>query len=528
MRGVVCLYVLVFLQIIVILFLIFKLSTYKHELKATKEKLKAEEMHKKDKKVLESIIEETLDGYWDWDIENDREYLSPSFKKMFGYEKHELNERSKAWHPLVFDEDLKKVLYCFNLHFDSQGKIPFKVEVRYRHKQGHTVWVLCSGRVIEWDKEMKPLRMVGCHVNITEMKMLDIEKNEKQRKIEYLSYHDQLTGLYNRGYFEEELMNLDKDENLPISVIVADLNGLKITNDAFGHVLGDELIKKAAEVLTEGCSQVTNYTVSRVGGDEFTMLLPKTSLKEVKKIINKIEAIMNNTKVGQVRLSISLGYETKADKNDKLDGVLKRAEDYMYKRKFKDSEDIKKQLVHSLLSGLEERKDDIQEHLKRVAYKYENLHEVYALNSEEQKMLRLASMFHDLGIVSVDEKIINKPSKLSIEEWVQIKRHPEIGYRILNTISEFSEIANIVLAHHERWDGKGYPKGLKGTEIPYMSRILAVVDAYDAMTTPRVYKRTLAEKEAVLELKRSAGTQFDEEIAQVFVEKVLNKSWVEV
>ncbi len=134
-------------------------------------------------------------------------------------------------------------------------------------------------------------------------------------------------------------------------------------------------------------------------------------------------------------------------------------------------------------------------------------------------------MLHDIGKIAIDEKILNKPGRLSIEEWNEIKRHPEIGYRILSSVNDMAELAEFVLAHHERWDGKGYPKGLKGEEIPLQARIIMVADSYDAMTSERTYRKPLTEEAGMEELRENAGTQFDPEIVRVFIEKVMQKTF---
>jgi len=132
-------------------------------------------------------------------------------------------------------------------------------------------------------------------------------------------------------------------------------------------------------------------------------------------------------------------------------------------------------------------------------------------------------MLHDIGKIGIDDKILNKPGKLTEEEWAIMKRHPEIGYRIARASHKLARIADYILTHHERWDGAGYPKGLKGEDIPLLSRILAVADAYDAMTEDRVYRKAMSKEQAVEEIRRNAGTQFDPLIANIFIETILEE-----
>jgi len=149
--------------------------------------------------------------------------------------------------------------------------------------------------------------------------------------------------------------------------------------------------------------------------------------------------------------------------------------------------------------------------------------EALGMTEYENEELKSVGLLHDIGKITIDENVLNKPGKLTDDEWNEIKRHPEIGYRILNTVNDMSDMASYVLYHHERWDGKGYPKGLKGDEIPFVSRIINIVDSYDAMTSERSYQKALSKEVAIEELKKNAGTQFDAELVSVFIEKVLGK-----
>lgn len=148
--------------------------------------------------------------------------------------------------------------------------------------------------------------------------------------------------------------------------------------------------------------------------------------------------------------------------------------------------------------------------------------EALCLLDGEVQELKNVGLLHDIGKIAIDENILNKPEKLSFDEWEEVKRHPEIGYRILSTANGMAEIAEYVLAHHERWDGLGYPKGLKGEELPLQPRIIAIADAYDAMTSSRSYRDALSNKVAIEELKKNAGTQFDPVLVELFIQKVIN------
>lgn len=348
------------------------------------------------------------------------------------------------------------------------------------------------------------------------------DRKKMEDKLEYLSYHDQLTGLYNRRFFEEELIKIDIEQNLPLTVAVADVNGLKLVNDSFGHAIGDELLKKVAKVMKDGFRK--NDIIARFAGDEFVVLLPNTNINETEQIIKNIKELALKEKEGTVDISISFGHETKNSSEEDIKEVLKKAEDYMYKKKLFEGPSMRGKTIKTIISTLHEKNKREEQHSHRVSVLCESMGKVLELPEDEIKELKTVGLLHDIGKIVIEENLLNKPEKLTDEEWEQIKRHPEIGYRILSTVNEFSEMAEYVLAHHERVDGGGYPKGLKGEQIPIQSRIIAIADTYDAMVSQRSYRNALLEEVAIKELKLNAGSQFDAELTRIFIEKVLNKA----
>ncbi|MDW7668911.1 MAG: HD-GYP domain-containing protein, partial [Bacillota bacterium] len=341
------------------------------------------------------------------------------------------------------------------------------------------------------------------------------QRKERQDKIEYLSFYDQLTGLYNRRFFEVELERLDSDRNLPISLIMADVNGLKLINDAFGHKYGDELLIKAAKALQEVCRQ--EDIISRVGGDEFVILLPKTDRETAKEIVNRIAKNIKDIKIKDLNMSIALGYGTKEKEIQSLEEIYTEAENRMYKNKLFRSSNIKGNMVSTILNTIYHSNPREKIHSTSVSKLSEHMADALGLNEEMKTDLKVAGLLHDIGKVAVDKSILNKIQKLTSKEWEEIKNHSDIGYRILSSVNNLSPIAEYVLHHHERWDGDGYPKGLRGEEIPYISRIVAVCNAYDAMTREEPYREPMTKKEAIKELRANSGTQFDPEVVKVFI-----------
>ena len=340
------------------------------------------------------------------------------------------------------------------------------------------------------------------------------------KEIKELSHTDQLTGLYNRRFFEEELKRLDTLRNLPLSLIMVDVNGLKLTNDAFGHEAGDQLLQKVAQVLKEECR--ADDIIARIGGDEFVILLPKTDHLQVATLGERLIGATGKKEIKNLPVSASFGWDTKNSQKEDIETVFKRAEDYMYSKKAYKKDSQRQHSLQIILDTLFTKESREREHARRVSEFSVAIGVALGLSEAEVKELKIAGQYHDIGKIALQEDILNKKGKLSDKERKEIKRHPELSYNILSSVNEFGPIAEIVLYHHERWDGKGYPSGLQGEEIPLQSRIIMVADAFDAMTEKRPYRRALNKEEAVLQLKKGAWKQFDGNITEAFINKVLS------
>jgi diguanylate cyclase (GGDEF)-like protein len=347
------------------------------------------------------------------------------------------------------------------------------------------------------------------------------DKIKSEEKIKYASYHDSLTDLYNRSYLENKIQNLNQENRFPVALIMADLNGLKLVNDTYGHNEGDKLLKKMAAILKDSCRD--SDLIARWGGDEFVILLPETDSEAVKKIIERINKKIADTFLefedgSRLPLSAALGFGVKKHYFEDVFEILDEAESKMYKNKLTESRSIKSNILNTLLKTLSEKSQETSSHSERMAELATKLAEKIGLTKSEINKLTLIAKLHDIGKTVVPEKILNKKDKLTEAEWKEIRTHPAVGHRVLNATEEFSHISEEVLSHHERWDGSGYPRGLKEEEIPLLARIIAIVDAYDVMTEEQVYKEAISKAEALKEIEAEAGSQFDPKLAADFIE----------
>lgn len=350
--------------------------------------------------------------------------------------------------------------------------------------------------------------------------ILDISK-EKQiaEELEYLSFHDKLTGVYNRRFFEEELRRLDVNRNMPITVIMADVDGLKITNDTFGHQAGDQLLVKVSNAFKRASRG--DDIIARVGGDEFILLLPNTDEEMGEDIIDRIKAEIGQETIYNLAISVSIGSSTKYRVEEEFANIIKLSENEMYKNKLLESQDVRNKAIEMALISLHLMNSKEADHSRSVGELAKKLAEKLNYRDLTFEEVGKLGLIHDLGKIAIDKKILLKDSPLTIEEREILEKHPEAGYHMLNSVDEMREIAKVVLHHHERWDGKGYPKGLKGEEIPFASRILSVCETYDYLTRDMPNKKAWSKEDTIQEMKKNRGSQFDPYILDVFLEKVI-------
>lgn len=385
-------------------------------------------------------------------------------------------------------------------------------EVQSICKDGTTKWVETSVKIRT--NSHNEIEVVFVSHSIEERKRIEQE-------ILYASYHDQLTGLYNRAFYEQELERIDVKENYPIALIMADINGLKLVNDAFGHLIGDELLKKTADVLKKICKN--SEIIARSGGDEFVILLTEANESYAKELVDKIYLAISDVSSEKNLLSVSVGYSMKTDMNEKIYDFFARTEDDLYRHKISESLSMRSNTINLIMESLYAKNKREKEHSDRVGNICAALATAMSFTRDEINQLRTSGKMHDIGKIGITDSILNKIGVLSAQEFDEMKKHSEIGYRILSSVNEFASFAPAVLEHHERWNGTGYPKGLKGEEISLAARIIAIADSFDAMTSERTYKNAMSTEDAIDEIENKAGILYDPILARLFIEKVAQK-----
>ncbi len=350
--------------------------------------------------------------------------------------------------------------------------------------------------------------VVGLARNITNQKNLE-------DRLRYLSYNDALTGIYNRTYFEEKIRELNNEQHLPLGIIMGDVNGLKLVNDSLGHLEGDKLLKSIAGVLNKACGD--KGFVFRWGGDEFMILLPNCNEYSCERMVEKIRSECKKDDYSYIELSIALGEVVKHSLEENIDKCIKEVEERVYRQKLLEHNSVRSSMMNSLKKSLEAKNMETEEHTERVESYALEIGKRYGFKSSQMDELMIIARLHDIGKIAIEEDILLKPGPLTTNEFEVMKTHAEKGFRIINASSEIINVAKCVLTHHEKWDGSGYPLGIAGEEIPLMARIIAIADAYDVMTHDRVYRKAMNKEEAIKELKRCAGTQFDPELVELFL-----------
>lgn len=357
---------------------------------------------------------------------------------------------------------------------------------------------------------------------------------------------DQRTGLYSHSYFEEKLDDYMKDARKneePLSLVMIDLDDFKKYNDAHGHPQGDRLLGFFGQIVKEEC-EPNQLFAARYGGEEFSIIMPGYTKDKAKVLVDRLRKKINDSPFDGVDIfphgciSFSAGVmevnKEIYDKSQLIDWADQAL--YVAKSKGKNTVTVYGEESHapqSLEQDINEIEKQIKiflskdvytfKHSKRVFSYAVDMAEVLDLNEEDRRLLVLGALIHDIGKLEIPRDILNKKSKLTNEEWEIVKKHVLWGREIVMVTDKYKDLVPLVELHHERFDGKGYPHGLRNNEIPRLARVLSIIDSFDAMTTERPYQDTKSFQEALNELKRCTGSQFDPEIVGYFIQYIEDK-----
>lgn len=520
-------------------------------------------------------------GLWDWDLQNDRIFYCDQWKEMLGIQCDPISASPQEWFSRVHTDDIDGVKYAIDLHIGNKTS-QFESEHRILHKDGTYRWVLVRGRAI-FDKRGKPVRFAGSQTDITERKeaedelkkslddlkfalasekLLMEELDRKNKELVELSITDGLTGMYNHRFLQErldyEFKRVRRYSGL-LSCMIIDIDHFKLINDTYGHQVGDHVLRQLAGIMKQKSREID--ICGRYGGEEF-MIITNLQMENALRYATKLHSTIENTSFTyngkNIRVTVSIGIaEYNSDIKTKQE-LIERADSAMYqakmdgrnliriwkdidatdensvdrygiqelKGKFQDLSNhmryVYMESTNALIKAVDAKDPFAKEHSQNVAAYSAEMAKFLHLSDAEIEVIYYAGLLHDIGKIGIRDDIIIKTEELTSKEYELLRRHPEVGVNILRDIRFLEKEIPIILHHHERFDGKGYPHGLQGREIPLGARIIAVADAFDAMTEGRSYQNKVPWKKALEEIKKGSGTQFAPEIVDAFIKLEAN------
>jgi diguanylate cyclase (GGDEF)-like protein/PAS domain S-box-containing protein len=406
-----------------------------------------------------------------------------------------------------------------------------------RRSTGESLWY-SSTKLPLRDDEGGVSGLIGIMLDITQQKDMETERERMLAAAIDRADRDPLTSLFNHRTFHTCLKEIAVEcqvVNQPYGIVVMDLDNFRFFNDAYGHQAGDDVLVKVANIVRQICR--ASDILARLGGDEFGLILPGAGADDVRRFSERLDRAMEGAGFlpagydWEVPLTLSTGWAVFPEDADSRHGILAITDERLKTAKYgvSDSAHIVAQLraglsasyenfsmLNALVSAVDNKDRYTRRHSEDVLkYSIQIAHE---LGLDEQTLfeVKIAALLHDVGKIGVPDDILRKPGKLSDEEFAAIKQHPMMGAIMVNAVPGFEATLDAVRFHHERWDGKGYPSGLAGEDIPLIGRLMAVADAYSAMTTDRPYRKAMDRARADEILRGGAGSQWDPVCVEAF------------
>ena len=526
-------------------------------------------------------IKGSKDGVWDWDLVTGNIYFCDQWKAMLGYSLYEIGSSTDEWFSRINSSDQKRVKKNLNDHLE--GKTPFfECEYRVKHKDGSCKWVQARGTALR-DNTGKAIRIAGSQTEITERKtaerqlkgalddlrfalasekVLMQELDRRNKELVELSITDGLTGLYNHRFLQERFefeFKRVRRYGGELSCMIIDIDHFKMVNDTYGHQFGDSVLRQISRIMKTKSREVD--ICGRYGGEEFMIianLKADDALIFATKLHSAIESYVFQQDSISIHVTVSIGVADHRNDIKTRQELIERADSALYQAKrdgrnlirvwkeFEGQEEktmdrygvqelkgkfheLSRQMrltymesINALIKTVDAKDPYAKEHSQNVSDYAVEIAKYFNFSESEIEVIRYAGLLHDIGKISIRDETLVKKDQLTNKEFDVLRRHPEIGVNILKELKFLEKEIPAILYHHERYDGSGYPHGLKGREIPVGARIIAVADSFDAMISGRTYKKKLSLKLAIEELKKGSGTQFAPEIVDAFVKLTEN------
>jgi len=491
------------------------------------ERREAQEALREAERSYRSIFENSLDGIFQTTPAGQYLRVNAALARIYGYETPDalIQGLQDITRQLYVDPERRQE---FVRLMQERGAVS-NFEAQIYRRNGSLIWIAEHARAVR-DDEGRLIFYEGTVQDITERKALEAERERLLAEALEQADHDPLTGLLNHRAFHkrfgEETARAER-EGTTLAVAMLDLDNFKFFNDSYGHAAGDDVLRRVAETLRAGCRRYD--VLARFGGDEFALLMPETGDGTAASLTARLKALLEAAGYRPaasevaIPLTLSAGLAVYPDDGHERHQVLEAADARLMHTKTGGSddqfmEDLRSTLTDSvagfsmldaLVTAVDNKDRYTRRHSEDVMRHALQIGRAMGLDEAMLRTLQVAALLHDVGKIGVPDRILRKPGRLTEEEFEAVQQHPMMGAVIVGAVAGFENTLDAVRHHHERWDGQGYPFGLAGEETPLLARIMAVADAFSAMTTDRPYRKGKCPEEARAILAAGAGGQWD-------------------